>query len=79
MNNLKMMSSIKNARQLTKNEQKNVTGGMSCCKTGGCCDPIAECCTINIPNCVPGCSFLFPSQWIACGGSTYPDGSTHCV
>jgi hypothetical protein len=84
MGNLKMMSNIAGARQLSKNEQKNVMGG-ACCKTGGCCDPAAECCTIPVPGnpyCGTNngaCQFLFPSVWIACGGGTYPDGSTHCV
>jgi hypothetical protein len=46
---MKKMINVAGARQLSKNEQKNVMGG-SCCTTGGCCDPILDCCE---PNCIP--------------------------
>uniref|UniRef100_UPI004049C0A5 hypothetical protein n=1 Tax=Fulvivirga sp. TaxID=1931237 RepID=UPI004049C0A5 len=62
---MKKIMNIAGARQLSKNEQKNVMGGMMgetwpC--PAGCCCPITECCENN-RNWIPGvnCPF-FPSD-----------------
>jgi hypothetical protein len=53
---MKKMMNVTGARQLSKNEQKNVMGGMGMMMR--CCDPILECCQPN-PWWYPGqCQFL---------------------
>jgi hypothetical protein len=66
---MKKMMNVAGARQLSKNEQKNVVGGMASMNCGGC-NPLIDCCVPNqdtaCESLFPGCSYLYQSEWNQC-------------